>query len=161
MSKKVDLKNIVSKIEEVARSRMKEQEVVSLDQFRGVSKKEEPEDDASVRRSLEKTFKKEGYKVLSVEDGTHLNKVIDEPIDFIILDIGLPWLNGYELAELLKESDDLKDIPMIFLSGHTEAEDVKRGFAVGADDYIKKPFDVEKLKKTVKTLLSLRKDDPA
>ena len=103
-------------------------------------------------------FEMDGFKVKSAADGTELSAVLDEsPIDLIILDIGLPWINGFELAKLLKEHQDLKGIPLIFMSGKTSEIDVKRGFDVGADDYIKKPFDLEKMKKTVHTLLHLNK----
>ena len=58
----------------------------------------------------------------------------------------------------MKANDDLKDIPLIFLSGQTSDDDVKRGFDVGADDYIKKPFDLEKVRRTVNTLIHLAHD---
>ncbi|MGE0526017.1 MAG: PleD family two-component system response regulator, partial [Bdellovibrionales bacterium] len=80
------------------------------------------------------------------------------PVDLIILDIGLPWINGFELAEMMKAHPDLKDIPLIFLSARTSDQDVKRGFDVGADDYITKPFDIEKVKRTVNTLVHLTQD---
>ena len=159
MSQKINLKEVVHRIESIARDRMRNQDVVEIDSFK---KRQQPktilviEDDPSVMRSLDRVFQKEGYKVLCAEDGTQLNQFSDLPIDFIILDIGLPWLNGYELAELLKQSKDLENIPMIFLSGQTESEAVKKGFSVGADDFVKKPFDIEQLKKTVRTLLALR-----
>jgi two-component system aerobic respiration control protein ArcA len=96
--------------------------------------------------------------VKTAADGTQLAVVLDDtPIDLIILDIGLPWINGLELAKLLKEHEDLKHIPLVFVSGKTSEFDVKRGFEAGADDYIKKPFDIDKMKKTVHTLLKLSK----
>ena len=71
------------------------------------------------------------------------------------MDVGLPWLNGFELGQMLKEHKDLKKIPLVFVSGKTGDEDIKKAFAIGADDYIKKPFEIDKLKKTVETLLKL------
>ena len=94
--------------------------------------------------------------MLAAADGTQLSSVLDDhPLDLIILDIGLPWINGFELAEMMKTHPDLKEIPLIFLSGRTSDADVKRGFEVGADDFIKKPFDLEKVKRTVNTLIHL------
>jgi two-component system aerobic respiration control protein ArcA len=91
-------------------------------------------------------------------DGAELSTVLDDkPIDLIILDVGLPWLNGFELAQLLKEHKDLKSIPLVFVSGKSSEEDLKKAFELGANDYIKKPFDIEKLKKTVRTLLEINK----
>ncbi len=163
MSKKINTKSLIDKIEKLTKEKMTQQDVVSLDQFRKVQKKEDPrslliiDDDETIRAALRRMFESEGYKVITAADGTQLSDVLDDsPIDLIILDIGLPWLNGYELAKLLKEHEDLKKIPLIFLSGKTSELDVKRGFEVGADDYIKKPFDVEKMKKAVETLLRLQ-----
>ncbi len=162
--KNLSIKGVVEKIEKMAKARMSEQDVVSLDKFRGLKDKNSPkhilliDDDPTVRKSLVRALEKDNYKVLAIEDGTRLSEVLDPsiPIDFIILDIGLPWLDGYELASVLKESEELEDIPMIFLSGRKEEDDVKRGFEAGADDYIKKPFDLKQLKKTIETLISLR-----
>jgi len=163
MSKKINTKSLIDKIEKLTKEKMTQQDVVSLDQFRKVQKKEDPrtlliiDDDETIRAALRRMFEAEGYKVITAADGTQLSDVLDDsPIDLIILDIGLPWLNGYELAKLLKEHEDLKKIPLIFLSGKTSELDVKRGFEVGADDYIKKPFEVEKMKKAVETLLRLQ-----
>lgn len=163
MSKKINTRSLIDKIEKLTKEKMTQQEVVSLDQFRSLKKKEDPktilviDDEEIIRSALRRLFEAEGYKVISAADGTQLSDVLDDsPIDLIVLDIGLPWLNGYELAKLLKEHDDLKKIPLIFLSGKTSELDVKRGFEVGADDYIKKPFEVEQMKKAVGTLLKLR-----
>ncbi len=160
--KKINTKSLIHKIEKLAKERMKEQDVVSLDKFRDLQKKAQPkslliiDDDETIRSALRRLFEGEGYKVITASDGTQLSEVLDDsPLDLIILDVGLPWLNGFELAKLLKEHEDLKKIPLIFLSGKTSELDVKRGFEVGADDYIKKPFDINKIKKAVATLLKL------
>ena len=76
--------------------------------------------------------------------------------DLILMDVGLPWLNGFELGQMLKEHRDLRKIPLVFVSGQTDDEDVKKAFEIGADDYIKKPFEIDKLKKTVQTLLKIK-----
>ncbi len=161
MSKKIDTTELVKKIEKITRERMREETVVSLDKFR--DKKKDPpktllviEDDETMRRALQRIFEADGMIVKTVADGTQLSDVLDDtPIDLIILDVGLPWINGLELAKLLKEHHDLRHIPLIFVTGKTGDLDVKRGFDAGADDYIKKPFDIEKIKKTVHTLLKL------
>lgn len=163
MSKgKINTKSLIEKIEKLAKEKMKDQDVVSLQEFRSLKKKEELktilviDDEETMRTALRRLFESEGYRVISAADGTQLSDVLDDsPIDLIVLDIGLPWLNGYELAKLLKEHEDLKSIPLIFLSGKTSELDIKRGFEVGCDDYIKKPFDIEKMKKSVRTLLKL------
>lgn len=162
MAKKINTKDLVAKIEKMTKSRIVEQPVVSLDHFRDAKKKLEPkniliiEDDESMRSAYQRVFMTEGYILKMAADATELAKVLDdEAIDFIILDVGLPWINGFELAQLLKDHRDLKKIPLIFVSASGTQEDMKKAFDLGADDYIKKPFDVEKLKKTVSTLLKL------
>ena len=165
MSKnKINTKDLVKKIERLTKERMTSEDVVDLNQFRDLKKKGTPrtllviEDDETMRSALKRIFESEGLIVKTAADGTQLSLVLDDsPIDLIIMDVGLPWINGLELAKMLKEHDDLKRIPLVFVSGKTSDFDVKRGFEAGADDYIKKPFDIEKIKKTVQTLLSLNK----
>lgn len=165
MKPKVNTRELVEKIDKITRNKLLREKVVSLKDYRNLTSKTSPrtilviEDDETMRKALKRIFEEEGYKVLSAADGTQLSHLLDDsPIDLIILDIGLPWINGYELAKLLKEHKDLRQIPLIFLSAKTSEFDVRRGFEVGADDYIKKPFDVEQIRKTVDTLLKLNRD---
>lgn len=162
MSRKINTKDLVQKIEKLTKERMAKSEVVAMDDIRRL-KRPKPqntlliiEDDETIRAALKRVFENDGYRVLAAADGTQLSTVLDDaPVDLIMLDVGLPWINGYELAEMMKASEDLKSIPLIFLSARTSDADVKRGFDVGADDYIKKPFDIEKVKRTVNTLIQL------
>lgn len=160
--KKISTKELISKIEKMTKSRIASQEVVSLDSFREAKKKLEPkvilviEDDETMRLALKRILESEGYITKLAADGTELSSVLDDhPVDLILMDVGLPWVNGFELAQLLKEHKDLKKIPLVFISGKSSEEDMRKAFDIGADDYIKKPFDIEKLKKTVETLLKL------
>ncbi len=164
--KPFNAKDLVAKIEKITKERITKNKVVSLDDLRELKKKDIPytllviEDDETIRMALKRIFESEDYRVIAAADGTQLSQVLDDtPIDMVILDIGLPWINGFELAELMKAHIDLKNIPLIFISGRTGEEDIKRAFAVGADDFIKKPFDIEKIKKTVRTLLKLAHED--
>jgi len=161
---RISTKDLVKKIEKITKERMTQENVVDLGQFRDLKNKRIVktilviEDDETMRNALKRIFESEGYMVKTAADGTQLSLVLDDnPIDLIVLDIGLPWVNGLELAKLLKEHEDLKRIPLIFVSGKTSEFDVKRGFEAGADDYIKKPFDIDKIKKTVQTLLRLNR----
>lgn len=160
---RISTKELVEKIEKLAKSKMAHEPIVSLEAFREMKKKTaEPktvlviEDDETMRAAIKRILDSEGYKTKLAADATDLSKVLDDsPIDLIILDIGLPWINGFELAQMLKENRDLKNIPLVFISGKATDEDVKHAFELGADEFIKKPFDVDKLKKTVMTLLKL------
>ena len=167
MSRKMNTKDLVHKIERLTKERMTSDKVISMDNLRRLKeggKAVAPvqrtvlviEDDETIRAALKRVLEGEGYRVLAAADGTQLSSVLDDAaIDLILLDIGLPWINGFELAEMMKAHPDLKDLPLIFLSARTSDADIKRGFEVGADDYIKKPFDIELVKRTVNTLIQL------
>lgn len=162
MSKKLNTKDLIEKIEKITKSRIASQDVVPLDKFRETVKKDEPkrilviDDDESIRQSLKRIIESEGHQVVMASQANELSDVFDDAaVDLILLDIGLPWINGFELAELFKEHKDLKSIPIVFVSGQASQEDMKQAFLVGAHDYIKKPFDIEKLKKTIKVLLKI------
>ena len=164
MSKKLDAKDLVDKIERLARERMAEGQVVDLGALRQLkAQKVKPsvlviEDDETMRAALKRILETDGIEVRTAADGTQLGAALDNKmVDLIMLDIGLPWINGFELAKLLKEHPVLKSIPLIFVSGHTTDADVKQGFSVGADDYIKKPFDIDKVRRAVQVLLKINK----
>lgn len=165
MSRKLDTRDLVNKIERLTRERMAQSDVVDIDGLRRLKENKARktllviEDDETIRAALKRMFESEGYRVLAAADGTQLSAVLDDaPVDLILLDVGLPWINGFELAEMMKAHQDLREIPLVFLSARTSEADVKRGFSVGADDYIKKPFDIERVKKTVNTLIRLAHD---
>src|SRR5262249_33202945 len=117
--KSINTKKLVDKIEKMTRDKITREKVVSLDEFRKLKKKDEPktilvvDDDETMRMALKRIFETEGYRVLLAADGTQLSQVLDEsPLELIVLDIGLPWINGFELCKLLKENSDLKKIPV-------------------------------------------------
>lgn len=164
MSKKLSTKELVEKIEKLTKSKIASQDVVSLDRFREAMPKSPKtlliiEDDITMRNAMQRILESEGYVLKLAADGLELSKVLDDnPIDLVLLDIGLPWVNGFELAQLLKEHKDLKHIPLVFVSAQNSQEDMKKAFELGADDFVKKPFDVEKLKKTIRVLLKLNEE---
>jgi two-component system aerobic respiration control protein ArcA len=165
MAKKFITSDLINKIEKLTKQRMSEQPVVSLDEFRGAHKKMNPknilviEDDETQRLSLKRILEAEGYTTLMAADSAELTAVLDEEkeLHLILMDIGLPWINGFELAEMMKQHPDLKKLPLVFLSAQAEQEDFDKARAVGAVDYIKKPFDIEKLKSVISKLLSENK----
>lgn len=165
MTKKLSTADLIRKIEKLTKQRIAGQEVVALDQFRDAQQKLHPttvlviEDEETQRNSLKRILESDGYQVKLAADAPQLTALLDEDIDihFIIMDVGLPWVNGFELAQMLKEHRELKHIPLIFLSASAEEEDLQKGREVGADDYIKKPFDIEKLKVRIKEILNEKK----
>lgn len=77
----------------------------------------------------------------------------DKTPDLIILDIDMPEINGYEMLKLIREREQLKDIPIIFLTSNNDKSYVVKAVAVGADDYVIKPIDEELLRGKVRALL--------
>jgi sigma-B regulation protein RsbU (phosphoserine phosphatase) len=84
-----------------------------------------------------------------------LAKVLPQP-DLILLDIMMPEMDGYEVCSRLKADPGTRDIPVIFLTGKTDAEDEMKGFEVGAIDYVHKPFSPLVVQARVRTHLALR-----
>ena len=82
------------------------------------------------------------YKLSSAKNGISALKVAEENMpDLILLDVVLPGMSGYEVLAELKKSDKTKNIPVIFITGISEAEDKYIGLNMGAVDYIQKPFN--------------------
>ncbi len=93
-------------------------------------------------------FAKSGEKALDWLDSRQF--------DMILLDIMMPGMDGFEVCKKIKELPDTKDIPIIFLTAKTEAEDFVKGFELGAVDYVTKPFNSVELIARVKTHLKLK-----
>ena len=81
------------------------------------------------------------YDVITLNSGTRLLKVLEKKMpDLILLDVLMPELNGYETLKQIKAIDKFKNIPVIFLTAKTDADDKQIGMSLGAFDYIIKPF---------------------
>ena len=103
-------------------------------------------------------LKDRGYRVRPVPGGKlALLAARRDPPDLILLDINMPEMNGYEVCAHLKADDDLKGIPVIFISALTEELDKVKAFAIGGVDYLTKPFQMEELHARVETHLKLRR----
>ncbi len=115
-------------------------------------------DDAPANIQIANAILKDDYRVRVATSGAKaLELVRTRPVpDLILLDVGMPEMDGYEVCERLKADPETREIPVIFLTGKTDAEDETRGFAVGAVDYIHKPFLPAIVKARVQTHLALR-----
>ncbi len=97
------------------------------------------------------------YKVLVAEDAeSALEQLNYSKPDLILLDIMMPGMNGFETCKILKEKEATKDIPIIFMTALSEAEDKVIGFNLGGVDYITNPFQHEEVLARVSTHLTLR-----
>ncbi|AWV33860.1 response regulator transcription factor [Paenibacillus sp. FSL H7-0716] len=110
------------------------------------------EDDKHVRRLLEAVLKREGYDVVTAEDGVKALEVLDsQHIDLIILDIMMPNMDGYEFAKEVRDADSL--VPILMATAKQQPEDKKKGFRIGTDDYMTKPIDTEEMLLRIQALL--------
>jgi DNA-binding response OmpR family regulator len=115
------------------------------------------DDDPDIVEILRLSFPEDRYKVIEAYDGIKaVKKVYEEKPDAIILDILLPEMNGYQVARLLKNQKEYKDIPIVILSAKTQKVDKFWAFQAGADHYITKPFDPNEVVNTIKKLLRKR-----
>ena len=108
-------------------------------------------------RLLMHYLEKQGYNVITAEDGFEgFKAAIQFKPDLILLDVMMPGTDGYEVCELLKAEEETKDIPVVFLTAKTDAEDKVRGFELGAVDYITKPFKLVEISTRVEKLLQMK-----
>jgi DNA-binding response OmpR family regulator len=108
-------------------------------------------------RLLTHYLEKQGYRVLTAEDGFEgFKAAIQYHPDLVLLDVMMPGTDGYEVCELLKAEEETKDIPIMFLTAKADVEDRIHGFELGAVDYIIKPFNLVEISTRVKTHLRLK-----
>lgn len=114
------------------------------------------EDEVHLATGIKYNLDAEGYEVTTVGDGPAALKLLQEnpeEFDLVILDLMLPGMSGYTVCEALRAGHH--DIPVLILSARTLVEDRTRGFDVGADQYLTKPFDLDEFLTRVRTLLAL------
>lgn len=109
------------------------------------------DDEKDIRELINFYLKKEGFEVLEAGNGEDALTILEnEYVDLGIIDVMMPRMDGFELAENVKE---FKDIPLIMLTAKAESKDKLRGFSVGVDDYVVKPFDPNELMARIKAIL--------
>ncbi|MCK5241981.1 diguanylate cyclase [bacterium] len=115
------------------------------------------EDDQGTLELVKVILETKGYELTWARDGEEALRMAKElKPDLILMDIMMPKLNGYELAHLLKENLDLKDISIIFLTVRSESDKKIAGLRMGGHDYITKPFDIYELMARIEAALRIR-----
>jgi len=110
------------------------------------------EDDSVLAETLVELLVDEGFEVEHVVDGEMaLDATFLHHYNLLLLDVNVPFLNGFELLKSLRESGDIT--PAIFITALSDIASLSHGFDVGADDYIKKPFDFDELLVRIYALL--------
>lgn len=108
------------------------------------------EDDKILCESLKEYLESEGYSVDTAHRGTEVfDLTFSNTYDLYILDINVPDTDGFDVLSLLKEAGD--ETPAIYITALTDIASISKGFSIGAEDYIKKPFDPEELVVRIKS----------
>ena len=153
-------KTLRRQIESIKRQKIINKKVVSLADFRELRQRIDTrsilvvDDDEIMRAALKRILENEGYKVIMAVDGLELSKVLETTrLDLILLDVNLPWVDGYELCKLIKDHHSLKEVPLVLVSARKSKQDIQNGFDAGCNDYVTKPFDIDYIPGVINKML--------
>lgn len=112
------------------------------------------DDDNAINELIKINLELLGYEVITAYNGLQGYTLAKQELpDLIILDIMMPDVDGYTVAKRVRENPETKDIPILMLTAMGQLEDKVKGFDIGVDDYLVKPFEMEELKVRVRALL--------
>lgn len=113
------------------------------------------DDNQEMSQLLEYILQEEGYTVEVAHDGDELVRKAQSHVpDLILIDVLMPYMDGFEAIRQLRNDTRLSHLPMILLTARSSIDDVVTGFATGADDYITKPFQIQELLARIRAQLS-------
>src|SRR6202012_3349705 len=98
------------------------------------------DDDRINRTALAELLRSECRLVLAKDGPSALQRMRDEDVSLVLLDVSMPGMDGYEVLAQLKANKRTSDIGVIFITGHSEEADEERGLLLGAADYVSKPI---------------------
>jgi DNA-binding response OmpR family regulator len=113
------------------------------------------DDEPNILMSLDFLMRKEGYQVFVARNGKEAIEIVERQApQVVILDIMMPEVDGYEVCQYIRQEKGLSDSKIIFLSAKNKEADIKKGYEVGADLFLAKPFSTKNLLAKVKELLA-------
>ena len=102
-------------------------------------------------------LREQGHEVLMAGEGRRAQAIIlEQPIDLVLLDLGLPGMNGIDLLRALRHSFSMMQLPIIVVTGEDQSASLVEALRLGANDYVTKPFDFSNVLARVQTHLSLK-----
>lgn len=112
------------------------------------------DDSATIREMIKGLLEKIGFETVMASDGVEALEAVKETNpDLIILDVNMPKMDGFRVCRLLKFDRNYRNIPIILLTAREEEENIKIGIKAGADLYLTKPIEPEKLIEAVNKFL--------
>jgi putative two-component system response regulator len=121
------------------------------------------DDEPEINLLVARIFEKRGFEVRQCGDGVDALTIIEREghPDIVLLDLNLPKLDGWEVCRRLKTAPATKHIPVVMMTAaHANVDDAQLGLAIGADEYVAKPFQREVLIHNVERLLRPKTDEP-
>lgn len=116
------------------------------------------DDEEHIIMILKDSLEFSGFQVTTALDGQEaLERVANDRPELIVLDIGMPKLDGWEVCRRLKSDDKTKDIPIIILTAYAQTSDQRKGQQLGADRFITKPCDLAYLVEEINSLIAKKK----
>ncbi len=110
------------------------------------------EDEADLTLIVADTLKEQGYEVVTVSNGIQgLERFKSDGADIIVADVMMPGMDGFNMAREIRKLSP--DVPLLFLTAKSTIDDIEEGFEIGANDYLKKPFELRELIIRIKALL--------
>ncbi|MEB3886759.1 response regulator transcription factor [Lyngbya sp. CCY1209] len=112
------------------------------------------DDDLGTRLSISDYLEMSGYLVISAENGQEALKLVEKhQPHLIVTDIAMPEMDGFELVKQVRSQPAFRLLPVIFLTAHTSTQERIRGYQLGCDNYLPKPFELEELGVVIRSLL--------
>jgi len=112
------------------------------------------DDDLGTRLSISDYLEMSGYLVISAENGQEALKLVEKhQPHLIVTDIAMPEMDGFELVKRVRSQPAFRLLPVIFLTAHTSTQERIRGYQLGCDNYLPKPFELEELGVVIRSLL--------
>jgi DNA-binding response OmpR family regulator len=113
------------------------------------------DDEPNILMSLDFLMRKEGYDVLVARNGTEALESLENHLpDVVLLDIMMPDVDGYEICKHIRSKKELENCKVIFLSAKSKEADIQKGYEVGANFYMTKPFSNKNLMMKIKELMA-------
>jgi two-component system alkaline phosphatase synthesis response regulator PhoP len=120
------------------------------------------DDEKHIVRLVQVNLERAGYTVVTANDGKEaLQKVADENPDLVVLDVMMPYMDGFEVLQNLRRNPSTRDIPVIMLTAKAQDADVFKGWQSGVDCYLTKPFNPMELLSFVKRIFDSMNGGPS
>jgi two-component system alkaline phosphatase synthesis response regulator PhoP len=118
------------------------------------------DDEQNIVKFIQINLEHEGYEVVTAFDGKEaLEKVQKECPDLVVLDVMMPYMDGFEVLQTLRKNSLTRELPVIMLTAKTTDNDVVKGYQSGADVYLEKPFKPAELLTFIKRIFDMQEQD--